>query len=140
MKLTKVAVFSLSAVLAQASFADPPSPDRRNPERLQLFPDPTGFFDTLSTTGEIDRRSAFFESLGTNGRTCGTCHLPDQAFSLTAAGARETFVRTRGRDPLFAPVDGANCPDVRRDDATSHSLLLKNGLFRIGIQIGRAHV
>jgi cytochrome c peroxidase len=132
-KLTKVAVFSLSAVLAQASFADPPAPDRRTPERLELFPDPTGFFDTLSTAGEIDRRSAFFQSLGTNGRTCGTCHLPEQAFSLTAAGASETFLRTRGRDPLFAPVDGANCPDVRREDPASHSLLLKHGLFRIGI-------
>jgi hypothetical protein len=132
-KLTKVAIFSFSAVLAQASLADPPSPDRRTPERLELFLDPTGFFDTLSTAGEIDRRGAFFQSLGTNGRTCGTCHLPDQAFSLTAAGASETFIRTRGRDPLFAAVDGANCPNVRREDPTSHSLLLKHGLFRIGI-------
>jgi cytochrome c peroxidase len=127
-----VAVLSLYAVLAQASFADP-SPDRHTPERLELFPDPTGFLDTVSTTGEIDRRSAFFQSLGTNGRTCGTCHLPEQAFSLTAGGASETFIRTRGRDPLFAPVDGANCPDVRREDPTAHSLLLKHGLFRIGI-------
>jgi cytochrome c peroxidase len=130
-KLTKVAVLSLSAVLAQASFADPSS--LAKPERLELFPDPSGFFNTLSLPGGIDRRSAFFQSLGTNGRTCGTCHLPDQAFSLTAAGASETFIRTRGLDPLFAPVDGANCPNVRRDDPTSHSLLLKHGLFRIGI-------
>jgi cytochrome c peroxidase len=54
---------------------------------------------------------------------------------LTAAGASETFIRTRGLDPLFAPVDGANCPNVRRDDPTSHSLLLKHGLFRIGIPL-----
>jgi hypothetical protein len=38
-KLTKVAVFSLSAVLAQASFADQPSGARPMPERLELFPD-----------------------------------------------------------------------------------------------------
>ena len=47
MKLIKVAVFSLSAVLAQASFADPPSRGRPTPERLELFADPMGFFDTL---------------------------------------------------------------------------------------------
>lgn len=135
MKLTKVAVFSLSAVLAQASLADAPSRARPTPERLELFPDPTGFFDTLNKAGEIDRRSPFFQSLGTNGRTCGTCHLPEQAFTLTAAGANETFIRTRGRDPLFAPVDGANCPNARRDDAASHSMLLKHGLFRIGIPL-----
>jgi len=132
-KLTKVAFFSLSAVLAQASFAEAPSHARPTPERLDLFADPTGFFDTLSVENGIDRRSAFFQSLGTNGRTCGTCHLPDQAFSLTAEGARETFLRTRGLDPLFAPVDGANCSNARRGDPTSHSLLINHGLFRIGI-------
>jgi cytochrome c peroxidase len=132
-KLTKVAVLSLSAVLAQASFSDPSS--LAKPERLELFRDPSGFFNTLSLPGGIDRRNAFFQSLGTNGRTCGTCHLPDQAFSLTAADASETFIRTRGLDPLFAPVDGADCPNARRDDPTSHSLLLKHGLFRISIAL-----
>jgi cytochrome c peroxidase len=132
-KSIKVAVFSLTSVLAQASLADSPYHGRPHPERLELFDDPSGFFDTVSGAGEIDRRSAFFQSLGTNGRTCGTCHLPDQAFSLTAAGARETYLRTRGLDPLFAPVDGANCPNARRADASDHSLLLKHGLFRIAI-------
>jgi hypothetical protein len=132
---TKLAVVSLSAVLAQASLADQTPLARPRPQRFELFPDPTGFFDTLSVTEGIDRGSAFFQSLGTNGRTCGTCHLPEQAFSLTAAGAKETFIRTRGFDPLFAPVDGANCPSARRDDASAHSLLLKHGLFRIGIPV-----
>jgi hypothetical protein len=30
-------------------------------------------------------------------------------------------------------VDGANCPDARRDDTAAHSLLLKHGVFRISI-------
>lgn len=134
-KLTQVAVFGLTTVLAHGAIADTPYHDRPTPERLELFPDPTGFFDTVSSSGEIDRRGAFFQSLGTNGRSCGTCHLPDQAFSLTAEGARETYFRTRGLDPLFAPVDGANCPTARRGDASEHSLVLQHGLFRIGLAL-----
>lgn len=64
----------------------------------------------MSTNGAINTRSAFFRSLGTNGRSCATCHVAGQAFGLSAAGAQARFVATHGRDPLFAPVDGANCP------------------------------
>jgi cytochrome c peroxidase len=42
---------------------------------------------------------------------------------------------TQGRDPLFAPVDGANCPNGQPGDASAHSLLLKNGLFRISLPL-----
>jgi len=135
MKSTIMAVLGLSAVLASASFAGPPSGGGGAAAQLESFPDPAGAFETLSRTGAIDRRGAFFQSLGTNGRTCGTCHVPEQAFALSATGASLTFSRTQGRDPLFAPVDGANCPNVRRDDAAAHSLLLKHGLFRISIPL-----
>src|SRR5487761_531718 len=113
MKKTTAAVLGLSAALAGASFAGPHSGNGRPTAKLESFPELAGAFQTLSITGRVDRRDAFFQSLGTNGRTCGTCHIPDQAFGLSAAAARLAFRRTRGRDPLFAPVDGANCPDVR---------------------------
>lgn len=135
MKNTMVAVFGLAAVLAEASFAGPLSGGGRSPAQLEAFPDPAGFVETLSSTGGLDRRGAFFQSLGTNGRTCGTCHVPNQAFTLSAAAASRTFSRTQGRDPLFAPVDGANCPNARREDARAHSLILKNGLFRISLPL-----
>ena len=135
MKKTTVAVLGLSAVLAGATFAGPRSGGGRATAKLESFPDLAGAFETLSTAGRVDRRGAFFQSLGTNGRSCGTCHVPDQAFGLTAGAARGTFHRTRGQDPLFAPVDGANCPDVRRSDPAAHSLLLGNGLFRISIPL-----
>ena len=43
-----------------------------------LFPflDFTGFSGTYSKTGSVDLSGPFFQSLGTNGRTCGTCHAP----------------------------------------------------------------
>jgi cytochrome c peroxidase len=134
MKSTVAAVFALSAGLVGASFAGPPG-GGGSAAQLESYPDPLGIVETLSTTGKIDRRSAFFQSLGTNGRACGTCHVPAQAFGLSAAAARRTFIRTRGADPLFAPVDGANCPEARRDDAAAHSLLLEYGLFRISIPL-----
>lgn len=134
MKNAMAVLLGLSAALAGASFAGQPS-GGGPAAKVQSFPDVAGVLQTLSTTGGIDHRGAFFQSLGTNGRTCGTCHVPNQAFGLSALGATVTFIATRGQDPLFAPVDGANCPDVRRGDPAAHSLLLKHGLFRISIPL-----
>jgi cytochrome c peroxidase len=81
--------------------------------------------------GRFDSRNAFFQSLGTNGRSCGTCHVASQAFTITPEGARARFARTNGRDPLFASVDGANCSSAQRSNPAAHSLLLKHGLIRV---------
>src|SRR5262249_50278206 len=46
------------------------------------------------------------------------------------------FTATKGKHPLFAPVDGANCPDIAdNSDPASHSALLNNGLIRVGITL-----
>src|SRR5689334_5878010 len=78
---------------------------------LQPFRDRAGFLATYNVAGDIDESNPFFQSLGTNGRTCATCHQADQAFSMSAEKIRERFTFSHGGDPLFAPVDGANCPD-----------------------------
>jgi cytochrome c peroxidase len=98
-----------------------------------LFPflDPTGFVATNSKGGAIDLSSNFFKSLGTNGRSCGTCHQPGDAFGLSKDNIQLRYLLTRGKDPLFASVDGANCPDGKPD----HSLLLNNGLIRIPLTV-----
>jgi hypothetical protein len=92
---------------------------------------------TYSTNGPIDESSnnPFFQSLGTNGRTCGTCHLASDAFGLSVRSIRQKFFRSEGTDPLFAAVDGANCPDNSSDDPAAHSLLLRHGLIRIAMQV-----
>jgi cytochrome c peroxidase len=102
---------------------------------LKYFQDKTGAVATFNTGGDIDENNAFFQSLGTNGRTCATCHQADQAFSLSAKGVREVYERTHGDDPLFAAVDGANCPTNTSRDRAAHSLLLERGLIRIGIDM-----
>ena len=50
---------------------------------------------------------------------------------LAAETARRRWEETGGKDPLFAAVDGANCPSLPQDQRASHSLLLDRGLFRI---------
>ena len=104
-----------------------------------LFPflDPTGVVATYNSGGPIDEsaRNPFFQSLGTNGRTCGTCHLAKDAFGLSGSSIRAVYAQSRGTDPLFAAVDGANCPQNASLDPQSHSLLLQNGLIRIPMQL-----
>ena len=103
---------------------------------LFLSPDPTGQLATLSTAGSIDLSNPFFQSLGTNGRTCASCHLQGSAWGLSAVAAQAIFAASGGTDPLFAPVDGANCPSVTpADGAPGHTLLLNNGLIRVGLTV-----
>ena len=102
-----------------------------------LFPflNPTGIASTYNTGGPIDENTPFFQSLGTNGRSCASCHVLSNAMGLSTQNVQTRFLLTRGRDPLFAAVDGANCPDTSSNNPASHSLLLKNGLIRIPMQL-----
>ena len=105
------------------------------PRGLTLAPDPTGVIATFNVAGAMDLDNPFFRSLGSNGRSCSTCHLPSEAMSFTPAHARQIYDESQGADPLFASVDGANCPGTVRTDRPGHSLILGNGLIRIGLAI-----
>ncbi|HEY2546285.1 MAG TPA: hypothetical protein VGI46_09485 [Candidatus Acidoferrum sp.] len=102
---------------------------------LLPFLDPTGLVSTYNTSGPIDENTPFFQSLGTNGRSCSSCHVIGNAMGLSTQNIQERFLFTHGSDPLFAAVDGANCPDTSSSDPATHSLLLKNGLIRIPLQL-----
>ncbi len=95
------------------------------------FPDSSGLAGTYSSTGSIDLSGPFFRSLGTNGRTCGTCHAPSDAFGLSAADAQSRYSSSEGTDPLFAQIDGSTCPTGPVDN----SLVVNNGLIRIGLAV-----
>jgi cytochrome c peroxidase len=98
-----------------------------------LFPflDFTGFSGTYSHTGRVDLSGPFFQSLGTNGRTCATCHEASDAFGLSAVDAQLRYLISRGKDPLFAQFDGSTCPTGR----VNNSLVVNNGLIRIGLTV-----
>jgi len=104
---------------------------------LQHFRDVSGAVATFNTAGNgnLDEKNAFFQNQGTNGRSCASCHQPAQAFSITPEAVQEVYHRTHGQDPIFAAVDGANCPTGRQNDEDAHSLLLQNGLIRVAITL-----
>jgi hypothetical protein len=96
------------------------------------FQDATGDLTVLNMDGPIATRDhPFFESVGSNGRACITCHQPSSAMGLAVERIRQQYEDSRGKDPVFAAIDGANCPTLPQSARSSHSLLLDRGLFRI---------
>ena len=105
-----------------------------------VFSDPSGSFATVNQAGPtVESTNPFFQDLGSNGRRCVTCHQPSEAMSITPPHIRELFEATQGTDPLFRPVDGANCPtadvSTREERREAYSLLLNKGLIRVGIAV-----
>lgn len=98
---------------------------------LQPYPTPSGTESTYVATGNIDPNGIFFKALGTNTRSCASCHQLSQGMGLSAASAQTLFTTSNGNDPLFLAVDGANCPTAGTGDSAGHSLILNNGLIRI---------
>jgi hypothetical protein len=118
--------------------------------RTETDRDPSGLVGSVNQDGPTTTEdNAFFQPLGLNGRTCASCHLPENGMSVSAAGVRDRFAKTQGRDPIFAPVDGADCPNRVPGSETSpspyfggrlgkghdlrgaYSLLLARGVFRV---------
>src|SRR5580704_1715242 len=103
--------------------------------------DGSGFVETYNINNtSLNLTGAFFQSLGTNGRSCSSCHLPTEAWSISAAEVQLRFLLTQGNDPIFRTVDGSNCDhnintstlDGRRQ---AYSLLLSRGLIRIPLAV-----
>jgi cytochrome c peroxidase len=99
--------------------------------------DPTGVLSTYSTAGGIDINNPFFQSLGTNGRTCNTCHISSSAWTITPADVQEKFNTTQGSEPIFRTVDGSNCPNADVSSVSArrqaYSQLLTKGLIRVSV-------
>jgi cytochrome c peroxidase len=96
-----------------------------------------GVAETVHSTGSIDRSNPFFQALGTNPRTCETCHAASQGWTLTAAGAETAFLLSGGTAPLFLPHDAGARPDEDLSTVVSRLLafgktLLARGLIRFG--------
>lgn len=103
---------------------------------------PNGFAATISTMGSIDLRSEFFQNLGTNGRTCASCHQADQGWTVSPPRLRERFETTGGTDPIFRTNDGSNSPSADVSTVAkrrrAYSQLLTKGLIRIGLPVSAA--
>src|SRR5580692_4847180 len=110
------------------------------PNQFPLL-DSSGFVETYNINNTpISLNGAFFQSLGTNGRSCSSCHLPTESWSISAAEVQLRFLLTQGLDPIFRTNDGSNCDhnintstlDGRRQ---AYSLLLNHGLIRIAVAV-----
>ncbi len=105
----------------------------------RLVPNAFGVSLTMNAGGGPlqDPSNPFFQSLGTNGRACSTCHVPESGMTMTPDVARRRFLVTAGMDPLFRTVDGAVSPlaDVStlRARRQAFGLLLDRALIRVGI-------
>ena len=108
--------------------------------RFSLDPDPTGAVGTFQPDGAtFTTNNSFFENLGTNGRTCFSCHQPQDGWGVSATDVAARFAASGGTDPIFRLVDGATCPS---DDVSTfaakqkaYKLLIDRGLIRIGLPV-----
>jgi hypothetical protein len=102
---------------------------------FDAFDSTDGTLGVLNASGPVNTdQHPFFTPLGTNGRACINCHQPAWGMSVSAAGLVNRWTATGGKDPVFAAFDGSNCPNLPQEKESSHSLLLKRGLFRIPLQ------
>jgi cytochrome c peroxidase len=99
------------------------------------IPNPGGEAATISAKGSIDLTGPYFQAPGTNGRSCATCHIPEEAWSITPATLKSLFEESGGTHPVFNLLD-ANNPtmDLSTVDArrAAYSMLLTRGVFRRG--------
>ncbi len=95
MRCREIGVFM--TILAMATNASPQS-------LPNLFPLPngSGLLETYNiNNAPISLKGAFFQSLGTNGRSCSSCHLPTEGWGVSAAEIQTAF-----------PFDARNGPHL----------------------------
>ncbi len=106
---------------------------------LASSPNSEGLARTVSSAGKIDSSNAFFQSLGTNGRSCESCHVEREGWSISPTALQQRFDKTDGTHPVFRPHDGATSPsaDVSTVAArrAAYKLLLSRGVIRVGLPV-----
>lgn len=130
-----------AAIFTSTAAAQSPGGGFTSLPNLFPFPNGGGFVETYNINGAaIDLTGPFFQSLGTNGRSCSSCHRPAEAWSVSAAEVQLRFLLTQGLDPIFRTNDGSTC-DHNIDTSTvdgrraAYRLLLSRGLIRIALAV-----
>jgi cytochrome c peroxidase len=137
--LLLIAGLVISGFTACGGSASQPGNVMIPPQTFQeISPDASGMVETFSQT-QIDNSNPFFSKLGTNDRTCNSCHVASDGWSITPAHLQQRFQDSHGTDPVFRTVDGANCPsaDVSTPSAQTlaYSQLLNYGLIRMTLPV-----
>ena len=117
-------------------------------DNLFAFSDPSGSVETFTTdaSGQIDTTGPFFQNLGTNGRSCSSCHQPADGWTISAADVQTRFNQATfdangvASDPIFRLVDGSTCDQgmdltTPAGRAQAFTLLTSRGLIRIALPL-----
>lgn len=127
-----IGVCAIAAVGAQSAALNP------SESRQLMFRNADGMVRTISTKHVIDLSNPFFQPLGRNGRSCATCHAPEDGWSITPESVQARFTADV-TDPIFRNNDGSNCegalPVSRQEQWDAYSLLLTRGLVRVGLNV-----
>jgi hypothetical protein len=112
--MTTLRVLSTSIALIVAGCGTPEetTPPERLHQALESAPNEAGIAETVHVTGAIDHTNPFFQAMGTNPRTCVTCHSAQQGWTMNAATNLPLLKDSEGLDPLFNLVDQGIRPDA----------------------------
>ena len=134
MKTTKTALAMIGAITCALALclADTAA-------RAQPMANASGEALTISRSGRIDTDNPFFQGLGTNGRSCASCHVQAEGWTITPHGVRRRFEASHGTDPIFRTNDGAVSPhadvSTRYARRSAYSMLLDKALIRVGLPV-----
>jgi cytochrome c peroxidase len=109
--ITVVAV-ALSLGCAGLEPEDPVSEIEHRQLALEESLNLAGIASSVHLSGTIDRTNPFFQALGTNPRTCETCHSAQQGWTINSLNTAIGFITTLGTGPLFNLVDEGKRPDA----------------------------
>jgi cytochrome c peroxidase len=116
-------VILLTLVSGVDSFLGPERAGATSSELQDTIPNnhpernPGGKAATFSTQGSIDLTGEYFQAQGTNGRSCASCHIPEEAWSINPGTLQHLFDETNGTHPIFNELD-ANNPDELTPDSS----------------------
>jgi cytochrome c peroxidase len=136
-----LAIIALAALVWGPGFAayvtaDGTPATRASLSNNQTFRNLAGRGGTFSTQGAVALTGAYFTAQGRNGRSCGTCHTPEEGWSIGPGTLQRLFEETDGAHPVFNTLDADN-PEAA-DDTTvegrraAYTMLLGRGVFRRG--------
>ncbi|WP_052807993.1 hypothetical protein [Methyloterricola oryzae] len=102
----------------------------------------------IAPTTDVPHINEFFQNIATNGngRTCETCHLENQGWSILTDRLQALFDAKGGDTPgsvgeeaIFRPIDAATKPTAqvatREQRLQAYGLLLERGVIRIALQV-----
>ncbi len=116
----------------------------------QTLSDPTGQITTYQianggvgpgTGTTTTAGNGFFLPSPANGRTCFTCHQPQNDWEISPPQIQAQYATTQGKSVLFMPIDSAVCPNAKGVNASypssyfisSRIQLFTRGNFRISL-------